>query len=165
MRQSKLDIETQQIFNAEVDAAIRESIANILWQLLTSNEVIESAISEKIKELQNEQNRLSTAKVEPKIDHYLHNENYDDENVSGKQHLPPSKGHYMLNAKERKLCKYERIASWKKKQNENGHIELTWFMTKNSLLLKRMDKIKQIKLHKIKLHKNWSWYCCKVWII
>lgn len=153
MRQSKLDIETQQIFNAEVDAAIRESIANILWQLLASNEVIESAISEKIKELQNEQNKLSTAKVEPKIDHYLHNENYDDENVSGKQHLPPSKGHYMMNAKERKLCKYERIASRKKKQNEN------------SLLLKRMDKIKQIKLHKIKLHKNWSWYCCKVWII
>ena len=59
MRNPKLDKEVHQIFNAEVDTAIRECNANILPQMFASDEIIESAISEKIKKLQNEHNKHS----------------------------------------------------------------------------------------------------------
>ena len=75
MREPKLDREAQQIFNAEADAAIQECNANILPQMLASNEITESTISEKIKELQDEQNKQSAAKIEQKLDVYLRNEN------------------------------------------------------------------------------------------
>ena len=75
MREPKLDREAQQIFNAEADAAIQECNANILPQMLASNEITESTISEKIKEMQDEQNKQSAAKIEQKLDVYLRNEN------------------------------------------------------------------------------------------
>ena len=46
---------------------IRESNANILPQMLASNEIIESKISEKIKELQDEQNKQLATKIETKL--------------------------------------------------------------------------------------------------
>ena len=46
MREVNLDRELQQIFNAEADKAIRESNANILPQMLASDKIIESTISE-----------------------------------------------------------------------------------------------------------------------
>ena len=55
--------------------AIRERNANILPQILASDKIIESMISEKIKELQHKQNKHFAAKVEPKLDAYLRNEN------------------------------------------------------------------------------------------
>ena len=76
MREPKLDTEAQQFFNAEVDAVIQERNANILPQMLASNKTIESTISEKIKELQDEQNKQSAAKIEPKLDAYLSDENH-----------------------------------------------------------------------------------------
>ena len=75
MREPELDREAQQTFNAEADAAIQECNANILPQMLASNEITESTISEKIKELQDEQNKQSAAKIEQKLDVYLRNEN------------------------------------------------------------------------------------------
>ena len=75
MTELKLDREAQQIFNAEADVAIRERNANILPQMLASDKIIESMISEKIKELQHKQNKHFAAKVEPKLDAYLRNEN------------------------------------------------------------------------------------------
>ena len=61
--------------------------------MLVSNEIIESAISEKIKKLQDEQNKQSATKIEPKLDAYLREENdkifSDDANISCKQHLIP----------------------------------------------------------------------------
>ena len=101
MREPKLDREAQQIFrNAEADAAIQECNANILLQMFTSNEIIESTISEKIKELEHKQNKQSTAKIEPKLDVNLRNENdktfFDDGNVSRKQHPSRSKRYYTI---------------------------------------------------------------------
>ena len=88
-----------QIFNVEVDSAIWECNANILPQMLVSNEIIESTISEKIKELQDEQNKQSATKIEPKLDAYLCKENdktfSDDANISHKQHLSPCKKYKM----------------------------------------------------------------------
>ena len=75
MREPKLDTEAQQFFHAEVDVVIRECNANILSQMFASNKIIESTISEKIKELQDEQNKQSAAKIEPKLDAYLSDEN------------------------------------------------------------------------------------------
>ena len=49
MREPKLDREAQQIFNGEADAAIQESNANVLPQMLASSKVVESTISEKLK--------------------------------------------------------------------------------------------------------------------
>ena len=43
--------------------------------MLASDEIIESTISEKIKELQVEQNKQFAAKIEPKLDPYLCNGN------------------------------------------------------------------------------------------
>ena len=63
MREPKLVERAQQIFNAEVDAVIRECNANILPQMLVRNKIIESTISEKTEELQDEQNKQSTAKI------------------------------------------------------------------------------------------------------
>ena len=58
--------------------------------MLASDEILESTTSEKIKELQDEQNRKFPAKIELKLDAYLRDENdktfFDDENVSRKQH-------------------------------------------------------------------------------
>ena len=88
MREPKLGREAQQIFNAEADAAIRECNANIVPQMLASNEIIESTISEKIKELQDKQHKQSAAKIKPKLDAYLGDENdktfFDDKNISCK---------------------------------------------------------------------------------
>ena len=90
MRGPKLDREAQQIFDTEAGAAIRESNTTILPQMLASDEILESTTSEKIKELQDEQNRQFPAKIELKLDAYLRDENdktfFDDENVSRKQH-------------------------------------------------------------------------------
>ena len=44
MREPNLDREAQQIFNAEADAAIRESNATILPQMLASDKILESTI-------------------------------------------------------------------------------------------------------------------------
>ena len=52
MRELKLDRETDQIFNAEADATIREINANVFPQMLASNKIIESTNSKKIEELQ-----------------------------------------------------------------------------------------------------------------
>ena len=56
--------------------------------MLVSDEIIESTISEKIKELQDKQHKQFAAKIEPKLDAYLRDENdetfFDDENVSRK---------------------------------------------------------------------------------
>ena len=41
--------------------------------MLASNKIMESAFSEKIKELQNEQNKQSAAKIERRLDSYLRN--------------------------------------------------------------------------------------------
>ena len=49
MTEPKLDREARQIFNAEADAAIRECNANVLPQMLASDKILESAISEKLK--------------------------------------------------------------------------------------------------------------------
>ena len=49
MTEPKLDREAQEIFNAEADAAIRECNANVLPQMLASDKILESAISEKLK--------------------------------------------------------------------------------------------------------------------
>ena len=90
MRGPKLDREAQQIFDTEAGAAIRESNTTIPPQMLASDEILESTTSEKIKELQDEQNRKFPAKIELKLDAYLRDENdktfFDDENVSRKQH-------------------------------------------------------------------------------
>ena len=76
--------------------------------MLVRNKIIEMTISEKIKELQDEQNKQSTAKIEPKLDAYLRDENdktfFDDENVSRnvsrKRHPSPSKKYYTMYAKK-----------------------------------------------------------------
>ena len=85
MREPKLDREAQDIFNAEAEAVIPECNANIFPQMLARNKIIELTISEKIKELQDEQNKQSAPKIEPKLDACLCDENYktffDDENV------------------------------------------------------------------------------------
>ena len=75
MRQSKLDREAQQVFDAEADLAIWESNPNDLPQMLASDEILKSTISEKIKELQVEQNKQFATKIEPKLDPYLRNGN------------------------------------------------------------------------------------------
>ena len=62
-REPKLDRETQQNFNAKADAVNREINPNILPQMFTSNEIIESRISEKIKELQDEQKTILLSKL------------------------------------------------------------------------------------------------------
>ena len=114
MREPKLDREAQDIFNAEAEAVIPECNANIFPQMLASNKIIELTISEKIKELQDEQNKQSAPKIEPKLDAYLCDENYktffDEENVFRKWHLSLSKKYSMMYAKKRKLSKYKRIA-------------------------------------------------------
>ena len=43
--------------------------------MLASDEIIKSTISEKIKELQVEQNKQFATKIEPKLDPYLRNGN------------------------------------------------------------------------------------------
>ena len=58
-----------------------EKAMQIFSQMLTSNKIIESIISETIKELQDEQNKQLTAKTEPTLDAYLRTEN--DEQISG----------------------------------------------------------------------------------
>ena len=67
--------------------------------MLVSNEIIESTISEKIKELQDEQNKQSATKIEPKLDAYLCEDNdktfSGDANISHKQHLSPCKKYTM----------------------------------------------------------------------
>ena len=98
MRESKLDREAQQILDAASDAAIPENNANILPQMLVSNKVIESTVSEKIKELQDEQNKKFAVKIEPKLDAYLHDETFFD--VSCKRRPSPSKKHYTLYARK-----------------------------------------------------------------
>ena len=69
-----------------------------------SNKIIESTILAKIKELQDEQNKQSAAKIQPKLDAYLLDENdkifFDDENVSRKRHPSPSKKYYRMYAKK-----------------------------------------------------------------
>ena len=88
-REPKLDREASQIFNAEADAVIQESNANILSQMLASNKIIESTISEKIKELQAKQNKQLATKIEPKLRAYLRNEN--DEQVDNEHPSNPRK--------------------------------------------------------------------------
>ena len=80
--------------------------------MLVRNKITEMTISEKIKELQDEQNKQSTAKIEPKLDAYLRDKNdktfFDDENVSRnvsrnvscKRHPSPSKKYYTMYAKK-----------------------------------------------------------------
>ena len=81
---------------------------------------------EKNKELQDEQNKQSAAKIEPKLDAYLRDENdktfFDDENVSRTQHPSPSKKYYTMYAKNTKLHKSKSIAS-RKKKSKNDNIE------------------------------------------
>ena len=126
MRGPKLEREAQQIFNAEMDAATRECNANILPQMLASNGIIESTISPKIKEQQDEQNKQSAVKIELKLDANFRDENdetfFDDENVSRKQHLSPCKKYYTMHAKKTKLRESKQIAL-RKKQSENNDIE------------------------------------------
>ena len=90
--------------------------------MLVSDEIIESTISEKIKELQDKQHKQFAAKIEPKLDAYLRDENdetfFDDENVSRKRHLSPSKKYYTMHAIKTKLRKCRHI-TFQKKQNEN----------------------------------------------
>ena len=62
-REPKLDTEAQQNFNAKADAVNREINPNILPQIFASNEIIESRISEKIKELQDEQKTILLPKL------------------------------------------------------------------------------------------------------
>ena len=125
MREPKLEREEQQNFNAEMDAATRECNANILPQMLGSSGITESTISPKIKELQDEQNKQSAAKIELKLDANFRDENdetfFDDENVSRKQHLSPCKK-YTMYAKKTKLRESKQIAL-RKKQSENNDIE------------------------------------------
>ena len=68
---------------------IQESNANILSQILASNKIIESTISEKIKELQAKHNKQFTTKTEPKLRAYLRNEN--DEQVDNEHPSNPRK--------------------------------------------------------------------------
>ena len=99
MRESKSDREAGQTFHVEANAAIWESIANILPQMLASDEIIESTISEKIKQLQDEKNKQFAAKIEPKLDAYIRDGNdetfFDYENVSCKWHPSPKKRNYI----------------------------------------------------------------------
>ena len=62
-RVPKLDTEAQQNFNAKADAVNREINPNIHPQIFASNEIIESRISEKIKELQDEQKTILLSKL------------------------------------------------------------------------------------------------------
>ena len=90
--------------------------------MLASNKIIEPKILEKIKELQDKQNKQFAAKIEPKLDAYLRDENdetfFDGENVSREQHPSPSKKYYTMYAKKMKLHKSKRIALQKKTEQK-----------------------------------------------
>ena len=115
MREPKLDRETT---NSQCKLGCSNSRMQYKYSPSNNCEQQNDRISnsEKIKEMQNEQNKQWAAKIEPKLDAYLSNENeqvddetfFDDKylehsNNSRKRHSSPRKKYYTMYAKKNKI--------------------------------------------------------------
>ena len=120
MREPKLDRET-----ANSQCKLGCSNSRMQYKYSPSNNCEQQnyriSNSEKIKEMQNEQNKQWAAKIEPKLDAYLSNENeqVDDETFFDDKYLEHSNNSRKRNIiqcmlKKTKLRKFKRIALQKK---------------------------------------------------
>lgn len=64
-----------------------ENNANILSQMLANNEINDSLILEKAILQQEEQNKQLASQIDPKLDVYLRNDNFDNEVISGPEDM------------------------------------------------------------------------------